>query len=239
MWGDQAYRGQRAVIRHKAPRARDFTNRRYHHRGLVNAIERATNRTKSKMRAKVEGSVEDRSSPRPPVVNDYISSWIGMVGAIAALRRRATEGGSYRVRVSLARVSLWLQMGIFDKSYASVVAARADDHAYPDPDLFEAETPWAIIKASPTRSLCQAHRVSLPYPWSLAAPAGRSGWPADFARVRLPSPDCRSRATMACYRTRRPVPNAPSCRRHSDRDRARLVQVGGIPAVPGLPACDT
>jgi hypothetical protein len=62
-----------------------------------------------------------------------------MVGAIAALRR-AMEGGSYRVRV--ARVSLWLlQMGIFDKSYASGVAGRAGDHAYPDPDLFAAETP--------------------------------------------------------------------------------------------------
>jgi hypothetical protein len=28
VWGDQAYRGQRAVIREHAPRARDFTNRR-------------------------------------------------------------------------------------------------------------------------------------------------------------------------------------------------------------------
>ena len=32
-------------------------------------------------------------------------------------------------------------MGIFDKSYASEVAGRTGDHAYPDPDLFEAETP--------------------------------------------------------------------------------------------------
>jgi crotonobetainyl-CoA:carnitine CoA-transferase CaiB-like acyl-CoA transferase len=90
----------------------------------------------------LEGSVEEPKLPEIFVVNDYISSWIGMVGAIAALQRRATEGGSYRVRVSLARVSLWLlQMGIFDKSYASAVARRAGDHAYPDPDLFEAETP--------------------------------------------------------------------------------------------------
>ena len=28
VWGDQAYRGQRAVIREHAPKARDFTNRR-------------------------------------------------------------------------------------------------------------------------------------------------------------------------------------------------------------------
>jgi len=54
VWGDQADRGQRAVIRRRAPRARDFVNRRYRHRGVVNETERAKNRTKSKVRAKVE-----------------------------------------------------------------------------------------------------------------------------------------------------------------------------------------
>ena len=29
VWGDQAYRGKRMVIREHAPKARDFTNRRY------------------------------------------------------------------------------------------------------------------------------------------------------------------------------------------------------------------
>jgi IS5 family transposase len=51
VWGDQAYRGQRAVIREHAPRARDFTNRRYRHRGVVDEVERAKNGTKSKVRA--------------------------------------------------------------------------------------------------------------------------------------------------------------------------------------------
>src|SRR6516162_9608566 len=54
VWGDQAYRGQRAVIRQHAPRARDFAHRRYRFCGVVDAVERAKNRTKSKMRAKVE-----------------------------------------------------------------------------------------------------------------------------------------------------------------------------------------
>jgi IS5 family transposase len=57
VWGDQAYRGQRAVIREYAPRARDFTNRRYHHRGVVDEVERTKNRTKSKVRAKVEHAI--------------------------------------------------------------------------------------------------------------------------------------------------------------------------------------
>jgi transposase, IS5 family len=54
VWGDQAYRGQRKVIRARAPRAKDFTNRRYRHRGVVDEAERAKNRTKSSVRAKVE-----------------------------------------------------------------------------------------------------------------------------------------------------------------------------------------
>ena len=52
VWGDQAYRGQRAVIRQHAPKAQDFTNRRYHHRAVVDEIERAKNPTKSKIRAR-------------------------------------------------------------------------------------------------------------------------------------------------------------------------------------------
>jgi transposase, IS5 family len=54
VYGDQAYRGQTAVIRGHAPHARDFTNRRYRHRGLVDETERGKNRTKSRVRAKVE-----------------------------------------------------------------------------------------------------------------------------------------------------------------------------------------
>jgi len=54
VWGDQAYRGQAAVIKAQAPDARDFTNRRYRHRGSVDEAERARNRTKSRVRAKVE-----------------------------------------------------------------------------------------------------------------------------------------------------------------------------------------
>ena len=54
VYGDQAYRGQRAVICEHAPNARDFTNRRYRHGGVVDEVERGKNRTKSAVRAKVE-----------------------------------------------------------------------------------------------------------------------------------------------------------------------------------------
>jgi transposase, IS5 family len=54
VYGDQAYRGQKDVICDHAPNAKDFTNQRYRHRGAVDEVERGKNRTKSKVRAKVE-----------------------------------------------------------------------------------------------------------------------------------------------------------------------------------------
>jgi transposase, IS5 family len=54
VWGDQAYTGRTATIRARAPRARDFTNRKHRGRGWINEVAKAKNRIKSKVRAKVE-----------------------------------------------------------------------------------------------------------------------------------------------------------------------------------------
>lgn len=89
-----------------------------------------------------EGTQERPQLTEIFVVNDYAMSWIASVAVAAALQRRATEGGSYRIRISLARLSIWLlHMGIFDKAYAASVAGTAGDHAYLAPELFEADTP--------------------------------------------------------------------------------------------------
>ena len=56
LYGDSAYRGERQKkqVKEVAPKARDFTNRRtYSHRPLTEA-DKATNRRKSSVRAKVE-----------------------------------------------------------------------------------------------------------------------------------------------------------------------------------------
>jgi crotonobetainyl-CoA:carnitine CoA-transferase CaiB-like acyl-CoA transferase len=49
-------------------------------------------------------------SPRllPAAATDYITGYLGAFGALVALERRAREGGSYEVRVSLARSAMWL-----------------------------------------------------------------------------------------------------------------------------------
>lgn len=54
VWGDQGYQGQTAVINERAPNAKDFTNRRYRFHGRVDEVEKAKNRNKSRVRAKVE-----------------------------------------------------------------------------------------------------------------------------------------------------------------------------------------
>ncbi len=55
--GDQAYRGQTKVIMASAPNARDFTNRRCRHQRIVDEVVRGKNRTKSRVRAKVEHAI--------------------------------------------------------------------------------------------------------------------------------------------------------------------------------------
>ncbi|MVU77405.1 CoA transferase [Nocardia sp. ET3-3] len=49
------------------------------------------------------------SLPPTYLLNDYLAAYLGAAGTVAALRRRATEGGSWRVRVELARVCTWVQ----------------------------------------------------------------------------------------------------------------------------------
>ena len=89
----------------------------------------------------IEGSP---TRPRQPVIVpicDNVVGWLGTTGILAALRRRAIEGGSYRVVVSLTRTVLWLlSLGIFDKGFANATAGSTDEHTYVAPDLFTAET---------------------------------------------------------------------------------------------------
>ena len=90
----------------------------------------------------LEGSL---SSPKqPPIVPicDNVVGWLGTVGVLAALRRRAVEGGSYKVVVSLTRTVLWqLSLGVFDKAYAQATAGSSEEHTNVIPDLFSADTP--------------------------------------------------------------------------------------------------
>jgi crotonobetainyl-CoA:carnitine CoA-transferase CaiB-like acyl-CoA transferase len=90
----------------------------------------------------IEGTPSHPSSPPIIPIVDNIVAWLGTAGTLAALRRRAVEGGSYQVTVCLTRTVLWLlSLGTFDKSFARATAESTDEHTYVAPDLFTAETP--------------------------------------------------------------------------------------------------
>ena len=92
VWGDQAYRGQQDVIRDCAPKAKDFTNRRYRHCGVVDELEKARNRTKSKVRAKVE----------------HVFGIIKRVFGFAKVCYRGLEKNAHRLFVTCALANLYM-----------------------------------------------------------------------------------------------------------------------------------
>jgi transposase, IS5 family len=92
VWGDQAYRGQSDVIKAHAPNAKDFTNRRYRQRGVVDEAERAKNRTKSRVRAKVEHAI----------------GVIKRIFGFAKVRYRGLDKNAHRLFVTCALANLFI-----------------------------------------------------------------------------------------------------------------------------------
>src|SRR6266446_1961739 len=54
VWGDGGYQGQGEAIRQAAPQAQDMTSRRVRYKNFVDEIQKAKNRVKARVRAKVE-----------------------------------------------------------------------------------------------------------------------------------------------------------------------------------------
>lgn len=95
VWGDQAYRGQGQIIRQKAPQALDFTHRRYRFKGIVDEVERAKNRTKSKVRSRVE----------------HVFAVIKLRFGFAKVRYRGLAKNLHRLQVTCALADLYLVRG--------------------------------------------------------------------------------------------------------------------------------
>ena len=71
-----------------------------------------------------EGGGGSRPHPLPAQVLDHATGYLAAFGAMAALLRRPVEGGSWRVRLSLARTAQWLDD-----------FGRVDGAGTPDPDV--------------------------------------------------------------------------------------------------------
>ncbi|MFE6691559.1 CoA transferase [Streptomyces sp. NPDC057743] len=57
----------------------------------------------------VEEWTDRPSLPPTYLLNDYLAAYLGAAAVATVLRRRATEGGSWRIRVTLAGVCHWVQ----------------------------------------------------------------------------------------------------------------------------------
>jgi crotonobetainyl-CoA:carnitine CoA-transferase CaiB-like acyl-CoA transferase len=103
----------------------------------------------------------ERPSITPAAMNDYTTGYLAALGAMMALRRRATEGGSWLVTASLSQTSMWFyRLGTeLDRAAATSIGnvtamMQACDTAYGhmqrlQPALRMSETPphWTIPSA--------------------------------------------------------------------------------------------
>jgi crotonobetainyl-CoA:carnitine CoA-transferase CaiB-like acyl-CoA transferase len=92
----------------------------------------------------LEEALEGKPRPvRTITMNDYLTAFLGAAGAVTALMRRAREGGSYHVRVSLTRSSMWLY------SFGTLPGAErylAQPYADPAPPRLATQaTPFGMI----------------------------------------------------------------------------------------------
>ncbi|MBI2779828.1 MAG: IS5 family transposase [Gammaproteobacteria bacterium] len=92
VWGDSAYTGQREVIRRCASQAKDYTNQKGHRNRPLSEEQKAVNRTKSKVRAKVE---------HPFLV-------IKRIFGFAKTRYRGLDKNAHRLFVTCALANLFM-----------------------------------------------------------------------------------------------------------------------------------
>jgi len=77
--------------------------------------------------AALEGTADKPQLPPTIILNDYLAGYLTSLGVIAALILRAKHGGSYHVRTSLSRFSMWYsELGVFDGAYVDDTIKRPE-----------------------------------------------------------------------------------------------------------------
>ncbi len=89
-----------------------------------------------------EGSDAEPKLPVTGLINDYITGYLGAVGATAALVKRAVEGGSWHVTVDLTRTAMWCgSLGLVDPHDAG----SDDEHSLREPLAYDAPSPLGDV----------------------------------------------------------------------------------------------
>ena len=91
----------------------------------------------------IEGGGERPQYPPTGIINDFVAGYIGASGVLAALRRRAREGGSYHVKISLTRCAMWYSgLGLIE---SKDVDGSHPDHMMLPPRTIRRKTPYGEI----------------------------------------------------------------------------------------------
>jgi crotonobetainyl-CoA:carnitine CoA-transferase CaiB-like acyl-CoA transferase len=121
-----------------------------------------------------EGSMEQPKKPNGVnVVVDFLCGLLAAAGAQAALIRRAKEGGSYRVTVTLTQATMFeLGLGLNDKAQLGHIADLGPEHQIQKPNLVTRTTPFGEF----TRLGSQVEMSGTPEYWNdpILIPMGSS-----------------------------------------------------------------
>jgi crotonobetainyl-CoA:carnitine CoA-transferase CaiB-like acyl-CoA transferase len=98
-----------------------------------------------------EGAVDAPIMPLQVIFADYLAAYAGAAGVAAALHRRATEGGSYRVKVSLTRMCMWAsEIGLLDAGALNGTLPFADIATDTDVPVTTIDGPFGKITYLPS-----------------------------------------------------------------------------------------
>ncbi len=101
-----------------------------------------------------EGTPDSPKFPPTLVMNDYIAGYMGAAGVTAALIRRAREGGSYHVKISLTRNAMWYPtLGLVDPH---ALDPDNEAHRLLPPDTITRQTPYGeLVRLAPAVQFSQ------------------------------------------------------------------------------------
>ena len=90
----------------------------------------------------LEGGFDNPQLPPTGLINDFITGYLGALGAAAGLIKQQTEGGSWHVTVNLTRTAMWYQtLGLVDPAHAGC----DDRHRIREPAAYDADSPMGRV----------------------------------------------------------------------------------------------
>jgi crotonobetainyl-CoA:carnitine CoA-transferase CaiB-like acyl-CoA transferase len=90
----------------------------------------------------IEGGPDNPKLPPTGLINDFITGYMGALGAAAGLIKQQTEGGSWHVTVNLTRNAMWYQtLGLVDPADAGC----DDEHTIREPVAYDSDSPMGRV----------------------------------------------------------------------------------------------